>query len=112
MLLYISGENPAVLKETISDFFTKKLHLVVTTFACGMSIDCPNVRQVIHVGPPDDIEHYIQETRQKAVSSCDSDVQHDMDVKLWHYVNVYRHNTLFLILYVTSTMCTYMYMYM
>ena len=27
-----------------------------------MGIDCPDVRQIIHVGPPDDIEAYIQET--------------------------------------------------
>ena len=27
-----------------------------------MGIDCPDVRQIVHIGPPDDIESYIQET--------------------------------------------------
>lgn len=27
-----------------------------------MGVDCPDIRQVIHLGPPDDTEAYIQET--------------------------------------------------
>ena len=27
-----------------------------------MGIDCPDVRQIVHVGMPDDTEAYIQET--------------------------------------------------
>ena len=27
-----------------------------------MGVDCPNVRQVIHLGPPEEKEAYIQET--------------------------------------------------
>ena len=27
-----------------------------------MGVDCPNVGQLVHYGPPDDIESYIQET--------------------------------------------------
>ena len=27
-----------------------------------MGIDCPDVRQIVHIGLPDDIESYIQET--------------------------------------------------
>ena len=38
------------------------LRVVVATLAFGMGIDCPNVRQVIHVGLPDDVSSYIQET--------------------------------------------------
>lgn len=39
-----------------------KLKVVVATIAFGMGIDCPNFRQIIHVGLPDDICSYIQET--------------------------------------------------
>ena len=30
--------------------------------AFGMGVDCPNIRQIIHVGLPDDISSYVQET--------------------------------------------------
>ena len=37
------------------------LRIVVATVAFGMGIDCPDVHQVVHFGPPDNIEAYIQE---------------------------------------------------
>ena len=40
----------------------KTLRVVVATVAFGMGVDCPDVRQVVHIGPPDDICSYIQET--------------------------------------------------
>ena len=40
------------------------LRVVCATVAFGMGIDCPNVREVIHLGVPDDTESYIQETGQ------------------------------------------------
>ena len=27
-----------------------------------MGVDCPDVSQVIHLGPPNDVESYVQET--------------------------------------------------
>ena len=38
------------------------LRVVVATVAFGMGVDCPDVRQVVHIGPPDDVSSYIQET--------------------------------------------------
>ena len=38
------------------------LRIVVATVAFGLGLDCPNVRQVIHWGPPADVEEYLQET--------------------------------------------------
>ena len=54
----------------ILNLFTREsqLRIVVATVAFGMSVDCVNVQQIIHAGPPDDpAESYIQETgRNKA----------------------------------------------
>ena len=51
-------------KETIIDLFTKpsQLRVVIATIAFGMGIDCPDVRQIVHIGKPEDVESYIQET--------------------------------------------------
>lgn len=51
-------------KDTIIRLFTKEsqLRVVVATVAFGLGIDCPDVRQIVHVGMPEDIESYIQET--------------------------------------------------
>ena len=52
------------IKEDIIKLFTKnsQLRIVVATIAFGMGIDCAGVREVVHVGAPDDVESYIQET--------------------------------------------------
>ena len=51
-------------KDEIISLFTKptQLRVVIATIAFGLGLDCPDVRQVIHVGLPEDIESYIQET--------------------------------------------------
>ncbi len=38
------------------------LHVVIATVAFGMGIDCPDVREVIHWGVPEDAEMYVQES--------------------------------------------------
>ena len=38
------------------------LRIVIATSAFGMGIDCPNIRQVIHFGSPEDVESYVQES--------------------------------------------------
>ena len=51
-------------KDGIINAFTREsqLRVVIVTVAFGMGIDCPDVRQFVHIGVPDDIESYIQET--------------------------------------------------
>ena len=50
-------------KDKNISLFTKpsQLRVVIATVAFGLGLDCPDVRQIIHVRLPDDIE-YIQET--------------------------------------------------
>jgi len=52
------------VKKTIIERFTKEssLRVVIATKAFGLDIDCFGVQQIIHVGPPSDLESYIQET--------------------------------------------------
>ena len=52
------------LKSTILSSFKSntQLRVVIATIAFGMRVDCPNVRQIVDVGPPNDIGSYIQET--------------------------------------------------
>ena len=51
-------------KELIISLFTKpsQLRVVVATVAFGLGIDCPDVRQIVHIGMPEDVESNIQET--------------------------------------------------
>ena len=51
-------------KDEIIGLFTKpsQLRVVIATIAFGLGLDCPDVCQIIHVGLPEDIESYIQET--------------------------------------------------
>ena len=43
-------------KTQIIDLFTREsnLRVVIGTIAFGMGIDCPDVRQIVHIGLPDD----------------------------------------------------------
>ena len=52
------------VKSNIVQLFTSdsQLRIVICTTAFGMGIDCQNVRQVFHFGPPDDTSSYVQQT--------------------------------------------------
>ena len=53
------------MKEAVLQSFAQKksnLRLVVATTAFGLSIDCKDIRCVLHWGAPSDLEQYIQET--------------------------------------------------
>ena len=61
----LSACNSSSVKNQILHTFSQpngRLRVVIPTIAFGMGIDCPNIRRIIHWGPPSDIEGYIQET--------------------------------------------------
>lgn len=61
--MYLSCTDPVVKKEIVESF-TKNSHLriVIATVGFGMGIDCYGVREIIHLGPPNNLESYVQET--------------------------------------------------
>ena len=61
--MFTSSTDPEV-KEVIIQQFSKKQtpKVLIVTVTFGMGIDCKDVHQVIHFGPPVDIESYVQET--------------------------------------------------
>lgn len=61
--MFVSYTDSEVKTQIITSFSkSSPLRIVCATVAFGMGLDCPDVRQIVHLGPPDDIESYIQET--------------------------------------------------
>ncbi len=63
--MFLSCTDPVVKEEIIQSFTCTKesrLRIVVATVAFGMGIDCHDVREVIHLGAPNVLESYVQET--------------------------------------------------
>ena len=61
-----SGSPPSV-KTLVLDQFgdsSKNVRILITTVAYGMGIDCNSITLVIHFGPPQTIEAYMQESGQ------------------------------------------------
>ena len=60
--MFSACTRPDVKDEILSRFSSdSSLRVVVATIAFGMGLDCPDVRRIIHWGPPSDVESYIQE---------------------------------------------------
>ena len=63
-------------KEEIFELFTKdsQLRIIVATISFGMGVDCKDVKEVLHVGVPDDVESYIQEMGKAERDACFGEV--------------------------------------
>lgn len=55
--------HSTIKKKLIKQFTTASpLRIVIATIAFGMGMNCPDIRQVIHWGVPEDAEAYVQES--------------------------------------------------
>ena len=71
---YHAGLTANTRRRVLRAFLADQVHVVVATSAFGMGIDKPDVRQVLHWGPPPTIEAYYQEAgrggRDGKASEC------------------------------------------
>src|SRR5262249_7676940 len=58
--VYHAGMDGGAREAAQKDFAAGRAELVVATNAFGMGIDRPDVRAVVHLGPPSSIEAYFQ----------------------------------------------------
>ena len=73
--MYCSCTSTDVQKSILSSFMkpSGKLRIVIATIAFGLGLDCPDVRYVLHWGPPSNIEAYLQETWRAGRDGLHSD---------------------------------------
>ena len=60
--MYTSCTEEGVKAQILKSFTSPlaPLRVVIATIAFGMGIDCPDIRQIVHLGPSDDLESYLQ----------------------------------------------------
>jgi superfamily II DNA helicase RecQ len=64
--MFFQAVEPKVKDAIISNFtLPSNLLIVISTVAFGMGVNCPDIRLVIHLGPPSDLEMYIQEVAKE-----------------------------------------------
>jgi ATP-dependent DNA helicase RecQ len=58
---YHAGLTPGTRRQVLRAFMADRVSVIVATSAFGMGIDKPDVRRVLHWGPPPTLEAYYQE---------------------------------------------------
>ena len=68
--MYTRACTTTVRENILKSFTTPStpLRLVIATSSFGMGIDCSDIRHVIHLSAPADIETYVQETGEMGYS--------------------------------------------
>lgn len=61
---YTAAVDDKVKNHIVSSFTnsSSKLRVVIGTIAFGMGLDCPDIRNIIHIGAPETVEDNIQQT--------------------------------------------------
>src|SRR5216683_3744109 len=71
---YHAGLSASIRRRVLRAFLSNQVNVIVATSAFGMGIDKPDVRQVLHWGPPPTLEAYYQEAgrggRDGRASDC------------------------------------------
>lgn len=80
--IYHGGLHPSEKQKNMSLWMTDKVQVMIATNAFGMGIDKPNVRTVIHVQIPDNLENYYQE-----VGRAGRDGQKAYGILLFHHAD-------------------------
>ena len=85
---YHAGLTAGVRRRVLRAFLAGRVPVVVATSAFGMGIDKPDVRRVLHWGPPHGVEAYYQEAGRAG-----RDGRRAECVLLWRPVDLDWHDT-------------------
>ncbi len=70
---YHAGLSAGIRRRVLRAFLSDQVNVIVATSAFGMGIDKPDVRQVLHWGPPPTLEAYYQEAGRGGRDGGESD---------------------------------------
>ena len=62
--MYTRAISDEMKKKIVESFMTEggKLRVVIATSAFSMGVDCPDIRNIVHFGPPSSVIQYVQES--------------------------------------------------